>query len=120
MKSDNSDNVEKWYWKDGLHDSKILSVTADCLQYDYKEINPKRNKLTFNLDCSQSMFEQHIKQIVFYNYKIDCDFSILNNTFWFFDKIEKNGNKYKLLLEVKQLKSIRKCQIEFDYIDVIR
>ena len=59
-----------WYWKYGLHDAVVLSVSELQLVPDYKEKKPKFNCLEIHLDSKNAIYERDIKTIRLYNYKI--------------------------------------------------
>ena len=59
-----------WYWKRGLHDAVIISVSELELVPDWKEKHPKRNCLEILLDSKNALFETNIIRISLYNYRI--------------------------------------------------
>ena len=59
-----------WYWELGLHDAKILSATPLELLPDWKSPIPRYNCLEFAIDAQGAMFDQTVRKIALYNYKI--------------------------------------------------
>ena len=103
-----------WYWKHGLHDAVILSVSELQLALDYKEKPLKYNCLEIELDCKNALYEQNIKKIRLYNYKIktpDIDINSIDKPWWISDTIKELKNKH-YLLEVK-IESARGSQKNF-------
>ncbi len=89
-----------WYWKYGLHDAVILSVSELQLFPDYKEKNPKYNCLEIDLDSSNAIYESDIKKICLYNYKIktsDIDINKIVKPWWMGDTIKQLPNNHYLL-----------------------
>ena len=103
-----------WYWKYGLHDAVILSVCELQLTPDYKKKNPRYNCLEIKLDSKNALYEQNIKTIRLYNYKIktpDIDINSIDKPWWISDTIKELKNKH-YLLEVK-IESARGSQKNF-------
>ncbi len=81
-----------WYWKYGLHDAEILSVSEAELIPDYKDKSPKRNCPEICLDSRNALYERDIAKIRLYNYKIKTlcfDIKSLEKTWWMGDSIEE-------------------------------
>ena len=66
----NQPTTPSWYWTNGLHDAKILSVTPLELPPDWKSPTPRYNCLEFAIDAKGAMFDQRVRKITLYNYKI--------------------------------------------------
>ena len=114
-----------WYWKYGLHDAVILSVSELQLVPDYKEKKPKINCLEIQLDCHNAMFEQNIKTIRLYNYKIktpDIDINNIDKPWWISDTIKELENKHYLLeIKIESARGNRKDFIvEFEIPEIER
>ena len=89
-----------WYWKYGLHDAVILSISELELAPDWKSKNPRRNCLEICLDSSNALYEQDICKICLYNYKIktpDFNFNDLEEPWWMGDALAQLPNKHYLL-----------------------
>lgn len=101
-----------WYWKKGLHDAEVLSITETELNPDCSLPNPKYNCLEICLDAEGTMFEQDIRKIRFYNYKIkECDvpFSRPEKLWWMHDDLTQISDKrYMSEIEFENAKGRRK------------
>ena len=114
-----------WYWKYGLHDAVILSVSELELVPDYKEKKPKFNCLEIELDSKNALHERDIKTIRLYNYKIktpDIDINSIDKPWWMGDTIKKlNNNRYSLDIEIESARGSRKHFIvEFEIPEIER
>ena len=114
-----------WYWKYGLHDAVILSVSELQLVPDYKEKKPKFNCLEIELDGKNALCEQNIKTIRLYNYKIktpDVDINSIDKPWWISDTIkELDNNRYLLEIESESARGSRKHFIvEFEIPEIMR
>ena len=114
-----------WYWKYGLHDAVILSVSELQLVPDYKEKKPKFNCLKIQLDSKNAIYERDIKAIHLYNYKIkspDIDINSIDKTWWMGDTIKELENKHYLLeIEIESASGNRNCFIvEFEIPEIER
>ncbi len=114
-----------WYWKYGLHDAVILSVSELQLVPDYKEKKPKFNCLEIQLDSKHALYEQNIKTIRLYNYKIktpDVNINSIDKPWWMGDTIkELNNKRYSLDIEVESARGSRKHFIvEFEIPEIER
>ena len=101
-----------WYWKYGLHDAAILSISELQLAPNYKEKTPKYNCLEIELDCKNALYEQNIKTIRLYNYKIktpDIDINSIDKPWWISDTLKELENKrYLLEIEIESARGDRK------------
>lgn len=114
-----------WYWKYGLHDAVILSVSELQLTPNYKEKPPKYNCLEIELDCKNALYEQNIKTIRLYNYKIktpDIDINSIDKPWWISDTIKELENKHYLLeIKIESARGNRKDFIvEFEIPEIER
>lgn len=114
-----------WYWKYGLHDAVILSVSELQFVPDYKEKKPKFNCLEIELDGKNAVCEQNIKTIRLYNYKIktpDTDINSIDKPWWISDTIKELDNKrYLLEIEIESARGSRKQFIvEFEIPEIER
>ncbi len=113
-----------WYWKYGLHDAFILSVSELQLALDRKEKKPKFNCLEIELD-SDAAYESDIKKIRLYNYEIktpNIEIKSINKSWWIGDTIKELHNKHYLLeLETESTQGGRKhFVIEFEFPEIER
>lgn len=93
------DQFPDWYWKSGLHDAFIISVSELQLIPDYKDKQPKWNCLEICLDSRNAIFERDVKKILLYNYKIktpDFDIKSIEKTWWMDDSLEEQENGHYL------------------------
>jgi hypothetical protein len=114
-----------WYWKFGLHDAVILSVSELQLIPDYKEKRPKYNCLEIELDSTNALYERDIKTIRLYNYKIktpDMDINSIDKPWWMGDTIKKLDKKrYLLEVEIETARGKRKeLAVEFEIPEIER
>ena len=114
-----------WYWKYGLHDAVILSVSELQLTPNYKEKSLKHNCLEIELDCKNALYEQNIKIIRLYNYKIktpDIDINSIDKPWWISDSIKELENKHYLLeIKIESARGNRKDFIvEFEIPEIER
>ncbi len=114
-----------WYWKYGLHDAVIRSVSELQLVPDYKEKKPKFNCLEIQLDSKNAIYERDIKAIRLYNYKIktpDVDINSIDKPWWMGDTVKKlDNNRYLLEIEIESAKASRKHFIvEFEIPEIER
>ena len=114
-----------WYWKYGLHDAVILSVSELQLVPDYKEKKPKINCLEIQLDSKNAIYERDIKAIRLYNYKIktpEIDINSIDKPWWIGDTIKKlDNNRYLLEIVIESAKGSRKHFIvEFEIPEIVR
>ena len=113
-----------WYWHYGLHDAKILSVSEMQLFPDYKSKEQKYNLFEITLDSSAT-YEQDVKIIRLYNYKIrtpDMDINSTEKPWWMDDTVEVlDDGRYLLSIEFETADGDRKYfSIEFESADVVR
>ena len=58
-----------WYWKQGLHDAKVLAIFEHQLEPDWKSPLPVYNAMEIQLDSSGALYETGITKIRLLNYK---------------------------------------------------
>lgn len=58
-----------WYWKQGLHDAKVLAIFERQLEPDWKSPLPVYNVMEIQLDSSGALYETGITKIRLLNYK---------------------------------------------------
>ena len=94
-----------WYWKYGLHDAEILSVSELELTPDWKSERPRWNCLEICLDSSGAMYETDICKICLYNYKIktpDTNINELEKPWWIGDTITRlQDDRYLLEITIE-------------------
>lgn len=98
------ENPPEWYWKKGLHDAFIIDVEAYEFPFDYDKYKGQknqynRNMLSLKIDAKGAMFDFHVKEIKFFNYKILSDgigFSGKKKIWWLADQLTEQNGKYEL------------------------
>ena len=114
-----------WYWKSGLHDARILSVSEKELVPDYNDKQPKWSCLEICLDCKNALYERDIEKILLYNYKIktpDFDVKSLEKTWWMGDSLEEQENGHFLSeIEAETADPERiELTVSYEFAEVIR
>ncbi len=114
-----------WYWKYGLHDAEVLSVSEKELIPDYKDRQPKYNCMEICLDCKNALYERDIEKILLYNYKIktpDFDVKTLGKAWWMDDSLKEQKKGYYLSeIEVETADSERiDFTVSYESAEVIR
>ena len=120
-----------WYWKRGLHDAVILSVSELELVPDWKEKHPKRNCLEILLDSKNALSETNIIRISLYNYRImdmkmnaaePVALDVFRAVYWLGDSIEQlEDGKYLLEIEcVDSHSNLLSLSVKFEIPEVER
>ncbi len=120
-----------WYWKYGLHDARILSVSELQLVPDYKEAKPKYNCIEIALNSKNALRETNIKKISLYNYRIvgmkmnstePITLDDFRDVFWLGDSIKQLDNdRYLLEIECTDLHSnLVYLTVEFEIPEIER
>lgn len=103
FKSNRKENIPAWYWKNGLHDAKIISVSEVILLPDWKTVFSEEKYLEILLDGRDAQYERDIAGIALYDYSIqtkNIDLNALKNAWWLNDTVESlNDGFYRLTLE---------------------
>lgn len=95
---------------------RVLSVTEvyefplDYNKYTREKNKYDRNMLSLKIDAKGALYDSHVKEIRFFNYKIlpesidltSFELSEKNKVWWFADRLCETGGKYELdvLLEI--------------------
>ena len=101
----------EWYWVGGLHDACIVGVEAFEFPFDYNKFARAKNKSNRNLfslkiDSKGALFDNTVKEIRFFNYKILTDNITLtgrDKVWWLADKLVDHGDYYTLEIELQDL-----------------
>lgn len=115
----------EWYWKYGLHDAVILSVSERELTPDWKSPIPRRNCLEICLDSSNAMCEQNIQKICLYNYKLktpEIHIHELEKPWWIKDTLTQlPNNHYQLEIFIETArKKHKQFVVEFEFPEIER
>ena len=109
------DNPPDWYWGNGLHDACIVGVDTYEFPFDYNKYTAEKNKydrnmLSLRIDAKGALYDSHVKEIRFYNYKLlpesvdltSIEPSEKSKVWWLADQLTEKGGKYELniLLEI--------------------
>ena len=109
------ENPPEWYWESGLHDAAVIDVEMYEFPFDYNKYVEKKNKsyrnmLLLKIDAKGALYDSHVKEIRFYNYKLlpeSVDLASLepsekNKVWWLADQLTEQNGKYELdiLLEI--------------------
>lgn len=107
------EHYPSWYWKNGLHDAKILSVNESGIPIDWKGYkkgeNLVLNCLAITLDASGA-YESDITEILIYGYKINhADFDLAEksgNLWWLGDTLSRQqDSKFNLKIYFVDIKN---------------
>lgn len=111
-----------WYWTAGLHDAQIIRVEALEFSYDYKNPHSCRNCLNLYIDASGALFDQAVKVIRLFNYKIlSNEMHSFDGCFWLEDQLKYTHGKYILELTLwHQDVNEFQCAIQFQDAEVER
>ncbi len=105
------DNPPNWYWVSGLHDACIVSVETFELPFDYNRFVGKKNKYDRNLmslkiNANGAMFDNTVKEIRLFNYKVLTDHISLEGrekVWWLADRLVDYGDYYTLEIDLQDL-----------------
>ena len=90
--------ISDWYWGNGLHDADIIECKEfECL-YDFKNPNAYRNYLELTIDSNHASWDNTIKKIILYNYKIISELKTAKGIWWLEDNIRGENGKYILTI----------------------
>ena len=125
------DNPPEWYWVYGLHDACITQIESFEFPFDYnKFIKEKdknnRNCLSLKINAKGALYDNSIKEIRFYNYKLLTDHISLHNRkeiWWLSDRLSDHGDYFTLEIDLQDLNSYPEdftVKIKFDRAEVDR
>ena len=112
-----------WYWSSGLHDAVITSFEEQVLEYDHTVSNPIRNCLSLKIDAKGALYDNTMKEIKLYNYKLITDLGVLNEyNWWLDDNLTKNGYCYTLQIRLELCRGRKETvfSVRFENAEVIR
>ena len=126
----------EWYWERGLHDACVVGAETYEFPFDYNKYVVKKNKydrnmLALKMDARSAMFDFHVKEIRFYNYKILTEEIDLTNgelfgkekIWWLADQLTEQNGKYKLDILLEYFDSYKRqfhLKLRFDRAEVDR
>ena len=111
--SSHPDNPPEWYWVSGLHDACIVGVETFEFPFDYNKFVGEKNKYDRNLfaikiNAKGALYDNTIKEIRFFNYKVLTDQITLigrKKIWWMADKLVDHGDYYTLEIELQDFDS---------------
>ena len=123
--SSSPENPPEWYWKSGLHDACIEKAEAFEFQIDYSKKGEKqyRNMLSFKINSHYALFDNTVKEIRFYNYKIISKEILPENIekmWWMSDSLTQIDGKYFLEINMVDSTEDFTFQIKFENAEVDR
>ena len=125
------DNPPDWYWVNGLHDACIVDVEYFEFPFDYNKFVGNRNSYDRNLmllkiNASGALYEQDIKEIKLFNFKIitnNIELQGRKKVWWLADRLTEKDGHYYLEIDLQDFDSFPEdftFKIKFDRAEVIR
>ncbi len=107
------DNPPDWYWVRGLHDACIVDVEAFEFPFDYNKFVGAKNKynrnlMTLKINAKGALYDNTVKEIRLYNYKILTDNISLEGrekAWWLADRLVDHGDYYTLEIDLQDFDS---------------
>ena len=137
------DNPPEGYWVSGLHDACITCVETFEFPFDYNKMfgsqegfdykkyiseikAHNKNLMTLEINAKNALYDQSVKEIRLYNYKIitkDIELRGRNQVWWMADKLTEKDGHYTMSIELVDCDS-SPCEftyvIQFDRLQVVR
>jgi hypothetical protein len=125
------DNPPDWYWVNGLHDACIVNVEYFEFPFDYNKFvgnknSYDRNLMVLKINASGALYEQDIKEIKFFNFKIitnNIELQGRNKVWWLADRLTEKDGHYYLEIDLQDFDSYPEdfiFEIKFDRAEVVR
>ena len=125
------DNPPDWYWVNGLHDACIVDVEYFEFPFDYNKFvgnknSYDRNLMVLKINASGALYEQDIKEIKFFNFKIitnNIELQGRNKVWWLADRLTEKDGHYYLEIDLQDFDSYPEdfiFEIKFDRAEVVR
>ena len=125
------DNPPEWYWVSGLHDACIVDVESFEFPFDYNKFVGEKNKynrnlFTLRLNAKGALYDNEVKEIRLFNYKILTDDISLENrekVWWLADRLVDHGEYYTLEIDLQDFDSVPEeftFKIKFERAEVDR
>ena len=107
------DNPPEWYWISGLHDACILEVETFEFPFDYNKFVREKNKydrnlMTLKINAKGALYDNTVKEIRFFNYKILTDHISLEGrekVWWLADRLVDYGDYFTLEIDLQDFDS---------------
>ncbi len=111
--SDYPDNLPDWYWISGLHDACIVGVEAFEFPFDYnrfagRKTKYNRNLMTLKINAKGALYDNTVKEIRLFNYKILTDHISLEGrekVWWLADRLVDQGDYFTLEIDLQDFDS---------------
>lgn len=109
-------SVEEQYWHNGLHDAYIKKAKRG---YDDQR---DQKYFTLFIAADSAMYDQEVKSITFYNYKIKKGNYNASDSYWLSDVLKKQADNYIIEIDLESASdnSEKHLIIEFEQITVER
>ena len=123
MGGDSLEELKKfpcWYWKQGLHDAKVLAIFDHQLEPDWKASLPVYNAMEIQLDSSGALYETDITTIRLLNYKWKSEplnMADYPELWWEQDTLSYLSNGKFSLEIILQAPSKRRSVVQFEFAD---
>ena len=125
------DNPPDWYWVSGLHDACIVDVEYFEFPFDYNKFvgnknSYDRNLMLLKINASGALYEQDIKEIKLFNFKIitnNIELQGRKKVWWLADRLTEKDGHYYLEIDLQDFDSYPEdftFEIKFDRAEVIR
>lgn len=125
------DNPPDWYWVNGLHDACIVNVEYFEFPFDYNKFVGNKNScdrslMLLKINASGALYEQDIKEIKFFNFKIitnNIELQGRNKVWWLADRLTEKDGHYYLEIDLQDFDSYPEdftFEIKFDRAEVVR
>ena len=125
------DNPPDWYWVNGLHDACIVDVEYFEFPFDYNKFvgnknSYDRNLMLLKINASGALYEQDIKEIRLFNFKIitnNIELQGRKKVWWLADRLTEKDGHYYLEIDLQDFDSYPEdftFEIKFDRAEVIR
>ena len=103
------DNPPEWDWISGLHDACIIGTESFEFPFDYHKFVGEKNKynrnlITLRMNAKGALYDNKVKEIRLFNYKILTDDISLENRekiWWLADRLVDHGDCYTLEIDLQ-------------------
>ncbi len=107
------ENLPNWYWSSGLHDACIVGVETFEFPFDYNKFPGEKNKynrnlMTLRINSKGAIYDNTVKEIRLFNYKIltdDISLKGREKVWWLADKLVAHCDYYTLEIELQDFNS---------------
>ena len=125
------DNPPDWYWTSGLHDACIIGIDNFEFLFDYNKFVEEKNKynrnlFSFKIDASGAIYDNRVKEIRLFNYKIisdNIDLHRRKKIWWLADRLTQTDGHFVLEIDMQDFDSRPKeftFKIKFERAEVDR